>query len=182
MLRATTRPDCLEFEDLYQRYYDPVLAYLLRRVKPRETAEDIAAETFQKAWIAWLAYDHQQKPLNWLFRIAGRALIDHFRHEGRESSPPVVAWPERFTPRAPDPEDTDPSPVLEVTLEAIPKLQRQAVLLELQGYNDEQIARYLSTSEEDLEQRLKNNCNNIRALRFRARESIKKVGLKSNPE
>jgi DNA-directed RNA polymerase specialized sigma24 family protein len=42
-----------EFEDLYFRAWPPVYRYVWMLVRHREDAEDIASESFRRAYAAW---------------------------------------------------------------------------------------------------------------------------------
>lgn len=70
------------FRELVLRYERPVYGFLLRLVRVRELAEDLAQETFVKAWGALARYDGQHRMASWLFKIAHNAAVDHLRRKG----------------------------------------------------------------------------------------------------
>lgn len=71
------------FEDLYRMNIGAVAAYALRRA-PRETAEDVVAETFL---VAWRRLDRvPEQPLPWLYGVARRTLANHRRSAARRES------------------------------------------------------------------------------------------------
>jgi RNA polymerase sigma-70 factor (ECF subfamily) len=67
------------FEALYGRYKDRVFGFLLR-MTDRETAEDLLQETFFAAMRNADQFDRSKSFLSWLFGIAHKRAIDHFRH------------------------------------------------------------------------------------------------------
>jgi RNA polymerase sigma-70 factor (ECF subfamily) len=70
------------FLDLYDREAPVVLAYL--RAAAGEDAEDLAAETFLRAWRRWPAYRATERPVrHWLIRIARNLAVDRVRRRGR---------------------------------------------------------------------------------------------------
>ncbi|MBI4421097.1 MAG: sigma-70 family RNA polymerase sigma factor [Gemmatimonadetes bacterium] len=65
--------------ELVRRYERPVFSLLLRMVRDRELAEDLAQETFVKALNAIDSYRPEFKFSSWIFKIANNAAIDHLR-------------------------------------------------------------------------------------------------------
>ena len=72
------------FTIVFERYYRPVYRYLSRRVGPT-LADDLAAETFTRAFERRSAYDTAaERALPWLLGIAVNLLAHHHRSEGRQ--------------------------------------------------------------------------------------------------
>ncbi len=79
------------FKDVYSRYREPVLRYLLRRVRNPVVAEDLAAETFL---IAWRRFDVvPEEPLAWLLETARRLLANHRRTQSRRQRTRPIGAP-----------------------------------------------------------------------------------------
>lgn len=69
--------------EVYDRYHERVYAFLLKRARHRETAEDLTAKTFMKFIEALPTIEWQGFSLGaWLFRVASNALTDHWRNAG----------------------------------------------------------------------------------------------------
>ena len=64
---------------LVRRYEKQIFNYIYRLVKQKEEAEDLAQETFTKAFFALRQYDHTYEFSTWLFRIALNVCRDYFR-------------------------------------------------------------------------------------------------------
>lgn len=74
------------YGDLVTRYKSLVTTYCYSRVSQRELAEDLAQETFVRAFIA---LTHLKKPAAfsaWLLSIAHNVCIDHLRNKSRTVS------------------------------------------------------------------------------------------------
>ena len=69
----------LAFRELVRRYQRPVFSLIYRMVRDRETAEDLAQETFIKVLNAVDSYRPEHKFSSWIFKIANNAAIDHLR-------------------------------------------------------------------------------------------------------
>jgi RNA polymerase sigma-70 factor (ECF subfamily) len=65
--------------ELIRRYQRPVFSLLYRMVRDRETAEDLAQDTFIKVLNALATYRPEYKFSSWVFKIAHNTAIDHLR-------------------------------------------------------------------------------------------------------
>jgi RNA polymerase sigma-70 factor (ECF subfamily) len=69
------------FEASFNAHYADLLAFALRRVDDRHSAEDVVAETFA---VAWRRRDViPDRPLAWLYAIALRVIANQRRARGR---------------------------------------------------------------------------------------------------
>ncbi|MFP3940877.1 MAG: RNA polymerase sigma factor [Thermoanaerobaculia bacterium] len=69
------------FTELVARYERPVFTLVLRMVRDRPVAEELAQEAFLKAFDRLASYDRSRKLSSWLFKIAHNAAIDHLRRQ-----------------------------------------------------------------------------------------------------
>jgi RNA polymerase sigma factor (sigma-70 family) len=77
----TARPS---FDDVAADHLDSVYRYLVFLTGDRSAAEDLAAETFEKAFRTWRRFDPRRgSPRTWLCQIARTSAIDWFRAEAR---------------------------------------------------------------------------------------------------
>lgn len=80
LLRNAGRdPDA--FRDFYERYGEEVLGYFRRRTADRETALELAAETFSRAWVTRERFEDRDEGLAapWLYGIARNVLLMSIR-------------------------------------------------------------------------------------------------------
>lgn len=82
---------------LVERYERPVFSVILRMVRDRALAEDLAQETFVKAFRSLASYDQTRKLSSWLFTIAHNAAIDHLRRK-RLATVPLETEGDRAAP------------------------------------------------------------------------------------
>jgi len=73
------------YADLLARYERPVFTLVLRMVRDRSTAEDLAQDAFLKAFDKLATYDPARKFSSWLFKIAHNTAIDHLRRREVET-------------------------------------------------------------------------------------------------
>ncbi|HXG45344.1 MAG TPA: sigma-70 family RNA polymerase sigma factor [Gemmatimonadales bacterium] len=69
----------LAYRELIRRYERPVFSLVLRMVRDRQVAEDLAQETFVKALNAISSYRPEYKFSSWIFKIANNTAIDYLR-------------------------------------------------------------------------------------------------------
>ena len=69
--------------DLYDRYLRDVYRYVSRRIPRREDAEDITAGVFEDAFRFLGRLRSVGNPRIWLYGIARRKMVDHFRKASR---------------------------------------------------------------------------------------------------
>jgi RNA polymerase sigma-70 factor (ECF subfamily) len=81
-----------EFAELVRRHQSHVFAILSRYERDAQKLEDLAQETFLKAWRALPRYDGRAPFQHWLSRIAVHAALDHLRREKRRRN--EVGFPE----------------------------------------------------------------------------------------
>ncbi len=67
------------FRLLVERYQRPILSLIARMVDDRSLAEDLAQETFVKAYRKLGTFDPNRKLSSWLFKIAHNTTLDHLR-------------------------------------------------------------------------------------------------------
>ena len=84
-LLAQIRSGALDdFAEIVQRHQSRVFAILCRYERDVHKVQDLAQETFFKAWRALDHYDARRAPFeHWLSRIAVRVALDHLRRERR---------------------------------------------------------------------------------------------------
>jgi RNA polymerase sigma-70 factor (ECF subfamily) len=79
--RAAEQP---AFDEVVAEHLDDVYRYLVYLTGDRSAAEDLAAETFEKAFRSWRRFDPRRSaPRTWLCGIARNAAVDWLRAESR---------------------------------------------------------------------------------------------------
>ncbi len=162
-----------ELAELYDRYAEAILAFLVRRTWDPEVAVDILAETFAVALEGRHRFRGRDREAAgaWLYGIARHQLADHFRREGAqrralarlgiERRPLTDVEYERIEELAGSRELRDH---VAEELDALPVDQREAVRLrvvEEQRY--ETLARTLEISQDTARARVSRGLQALRA-------------------
>ena len=72
------------FASVAERHLDDVHAYLVYLTRDRGIAEDLTAETFERALRLWRRFDPRRgSARTWLCQVARTVALDHFRAEDR---------------------------------------------------------------------------------------------------
>ena len=136
-----------------EEHLDDVYGYLLYLTRDRETAEDLAGSTFEKAVRLWSRFDpHRGSARTWLLGIARTTALDWFRSESRRRRrEEAAALPERVEEAFVE----GLSPELETALATLSAGEREVlalrIVLELDG---EATARVLGISPTAVSTRL----------------------------
>lgn len=81
--------DPARFAELYENNFERVYAYIARRVRDRNEAEDVTSEVFQQALANLPKFQWRGVPFAaWLFRIAANSIIDRGKRAAREQELP----------------------------------------------------------------------------------------------
>lgn len=151
--------DALAFDELVGLYMDKIYSYVARMVNDPSEAEDIAQETFVKAFRNLKSFRGASSFQTWLYRIASNLTIDAVRRRKRRENTISLDAPleggdtGQITRELEDVTLPGPSGRLETAelqryvhaaiQELSPKLRAVVVLYELQGLSYEEIAEIL---------------------------------------
>src|SRR2546423_10987142 len=115
------------FAQAAERHLDDVYGYLAWLTGDRFVAEDLAAETFERALRLWHRFDERRgSPRTWLCQLARTVALDHFRSERRRvRREERVAVPERYEERLAQ----GLSPELESALRTLTAREREVIAL-----------------------------------------------------
>ena len=116
----------MDFHALFDAQYVPVHKYLAHRLGDRAAAEDLAAETFLRAYASRASFV-AGSPRAWVFTIATNLLRDHARGAGRRAAA-YAEWAGRAEPAA-ETEFELPDPQLARALAALRTEEREVLLL-----------------------------------------------------
>src|SRR5438552_16948254 len=75
------------FQELVRRYERPVFSVILRVIRDPSRAEELAQDTFVKAFLKLETYAPERKFSNWLLAIAHHAAIDEVRRGNVRTTP-----------------------------------------------------------------------------------------------
>ena len=157
-----------EFSALYRQWYRPLLLYAFSLTGNLMAAEDLVQSTFVKALLSYRSGGSVQA---WLMRVLHNEFVSNVRHDGRLSHMP----PEEMTAESSDPLDQllqreEQRRVYETVLSLRAAYREVLLQSAVMGLQDEEIARLLQTTPE-----------NVRQLRCRARQKIRHILKEEEP-
>lgn len=177
MVERLRHGDATAFDRAYATYHARVFSFLLRLSGRRDTAEDLAQETWLKLAKAAPALREDTTLGALLFTIARNSFMSHRRWAMLDLSRIVTFGLEAVNATA-----TEPTPevhheraraiaLLEAALQQLPLASREVLLLVgVEGMDQDEVARLLGLSYDALRQRL----SRARALLAETMETIEK--------
>ena len=136
------------FEGVYRAHHRDVYRYVVLSLRGSDDVEDVVADTFQRAFVAWRSgHGPAGRPLPWLLVIARRIVIDRWRRDRFIRWLPIAG-------RSADPADPDDPGRrtefwlwLEALARVLPPRQREVVFLRYQrDLTDDEIGEILGIS------------------------------------
>lgn len=149
-VRAATDPAA--FAELFDEFYPRVYTYLRYRCSDDATADDLAAQTFERLLTHLGQFQPEKGPFAaWLFAIARNTTNDHFRRSRRLRWLPLErvenTYPTNSTPET-DLLTTETHHELLVELSRLPERERDILALKFAGgLTNREIARLLGLGE-----------------------------------
>jgi RNA polymerase sigma-70 factor (ECF subfamily) len=165
-----------DFREIVQRHQARVFAILHRYERDANKVEDLAQETFLKAWRALEQFDGRAPFAHWLLRIAVHVALDHLRREKRRQN--EIGLPElgddaldwlRHDDERSDPDACQAAELLDLALRELSPADRMVITLqELEGRSVKEICAITGSSSVAVR---------VRALRARAklRKALEKL-------
>jgi RNA polymerase sigma-70 factor, ECF subfamily len=147
LLIEAAQKDPARFAELYQANFEKVYAFVARRVRERDRAEDLTAEVFQKALANLARFKWRGAPFAaWLFRIAANMIADRAKRAGRN---PEVAEVEDAGEVSPvDLEESERRARLFHLVDKLPADQRRVIVMRFaEEKSIREIAQQINRSE-----------------------------------
>lgn len=160
LLIEAAQKDPGRFAELYAANFERVYAFIIRRVKDRNDAEDLTADVFQHALANLSRFEWRGVPFAvWLYRIAANAIADRWRKTNSAAADSALEndldrshWPE-----------IDRRATLFQLVDRLPEDQRSVILKRfVEQKTTKEIAQEFGRSE-----------GAIKQLQFRAIENLR---------
>jgi RNA polymerase sigma factor (sigma-70 family) len=119
-----------DFAEFYRESRDECLFAVLVSVGDRDTAQDLVAEAFARAWASWRTVSRHPAPAAWVVRTALNAGISRWRRRRREVPVPDLALV-ADQPASGEVSGSSVDPRIMAALLRLPARQRQVVALRL---------------------------------------------------
>ncbi len=160
------------FDTLYRMYLTPVYRYIFMRLRNKQDAEDVAQETFLKAYEALPRYrDERPTMLPYLFTIARNLLINHTKKKRPElMEHEIMALQAGTEDTAKEAKDNELHGALVRAMEVLTDVEREVIELRFFGERSYSEIAVIMEKRED-------------AIRQHVARSMKKLqGVMQNPE
>lgn len=170
-----------DFRRFYEEYRIPLYTFILKMVKDRALAEDLMQDTFVSAVKKYDQFDKNRNFMSWLFGIAHKRTIDHFRHakivHTHRDKEEGSMGTNLDRPDA-EHDKTVMREVLSAALETLSPVQREVFLMrEMGGVSFKDIAEITGTSVNTALGRMRLAMKNIRIeFEMRGIYGVQKVG------
>jgi RNA polymerase sigma-70 factor (ECF subfamily) len=157
---AQRDPAC--FDELYERNFHRVYAYVVRRVGDRHQAEDLTSEVFREALAGICKFEWRGVPfIAWLLRIASRVIADHWQRSGRDAGNPVDNSSQAGRP---GPQEIERSAMLFQLVDRLPEAQFRVIHMRfVEQKSIREIAMEMDRSEGAVKQLQLRAIENLRA-------------------
>ena len=152
----------MSFAEAAESHLEDVLAYLVYLTRDRNLAEELTAETFERALRLWGRYDPRKgSAKTWLTQVARTTALDHFRAESRRRRR-ETAYARAEPAREDAPFLDGLSPGLERALRSLTAAEREVIALRvLLEFDGPAAARVLGISPTALSTRLSRALNRL---------------------
>ncbi len=159
LVEEVRQGDQQAFGVLVQRYEHRLVRVIMRFVSDIDLAEDLAQETFLRAFERIEQFDPARRFSPWLFRIGVNLAMDHHRRKRRRIW--GILFSDRDGERTFEPAIADPAPQYELQLEVhrtidrLPEKYRTVLVLrDLENLSTSEIAAILNRREATIRWRL----------------------------
>jgi len=140
---------------LFERHHAEVYAYLRRMVGDGALAEDLAQETFLRAFASRTGLARVQNPRAWLYRVATNLALNALKRRRRFAWLPWHAGAERQAAQPGPAEALGAHSAVEAALAALPpELRAPLLLYACEGMSVAEVAEALALSEGAVKMRL----------------------------
>jgi RNA polymerase sigma factor (sigma-70 family) len=167
LVRRAKRGDLDAYDDLVRRYQERIYATIYHMTAHHEDANDLAQETFIKAYKALSSFKGDSGFFTWLYRIAVNRTLNHLKQRktrnqlslndmdfNAEHDPAWVALVSENTPRR-EASLHELQERLNIALQKLSEVHRMVVTLhDIQGLPHEEIARIMECNAGTVRSRL----------------------------
>ena len=159
LLVEAAQQDPSRFAELYENNFDRVYAYVARRVRDRDEAEDLTSEVFHQALASLGRFEWRGVPfVAWLIGIAAKVIAHRWQDAAQHPEAPPEALDEAACEG-----DAERHATFVQLVEALPPDQRLVVIRRFVDQN----------SVREIAQELQRTEGAVKQLQFRALQSLR---------
>jgi RNA polymerase sigma-70 factor, ECF subfamily len=176
LLIEAAQKDPARFTELYEEHFERVYAFVARRLRNRDDAEDVTSEVFRDALANIGKFEWRGAPFaSWLYRIASNAIADRWQHAAKEQGTALADDPPDNSAHA-NPEAIESRARLFRLVGTLPDDQRRVIEMRFaEGKSIAEIAREIGRTGGAVKQLQFRAIQNLRAsVEEKPRASAKK--------
>jgi RNA polymerase sigma-70 factor (ECF subfamily) len=168
LMALVARDQTEALNQLMLRWQDRIFHFIRKGVRDADVAEELAQETFWRVWQSRRKYEPSGTFSAWLFRIASRLCLDHYRKQSRRpdligsDDPPDGVAPARDDP-AGAARANELAGAIDEAMAQLPVNQRLAM----------EMVRYEGLSYKEAAEALECSVGAVEQLLYRARQQLK---------
>lgn len=186
LVEEARRGNKAAFGELVMRYERRLHRLILQFIRDKDLADDLAQETFVRAYKSFEQFDPSRRFGPWLFRIGVNLTLDHLRRKRRRGFWSLFS--EAGGERTPDPAVVDPRQALDLSqevrqvLDQLPAAYRDVLIMrDLENFSTSEIAAILSRKEATIRWRLAEARMRFQALWSKRLNAASSVNPSSSP-
>jgi len=161
LMLAYQRGNSAAFENLYLRHKDALFAFLYRSCQQPALVEELAQEAWMGVIRAAPNYEPRATFKTWLYQIAHNRLVDLWRRDREHLPLDKIPEPAADTTQG---QREDRERELMAAIGQLAPDQRDTLLLQQQGFSQQEIAHITGTGEETVKSRLRYGRNHLRDI------------------
>jgi RNA polymerase sigma-70 factor, ECF subfamily len=153
-------------EKFFARYWPRLLHFLIAQASNSSLAEDVAADTFLKAWGRWDTLLRYERPDSWLFKVAIRQLRReeaHARSRGSLAEDPIAMMAD-IEQAAKEDQWVADNRALTAAIRTLPRRQAEVITCTLLECTTKETAGILGMSEDTVRSHLSRARGKLRVL------------------
>ncbi len=154
-MMAYQNGDAAAFELLYRRHKDGLFAFLFWHYPRAAVVEELAQDTWMAVIDAARRYQPRARFRTWLYQIAHNKLVDHWRRQDNRHAPLDTVTKTACAEAADSIEQQRNVDTLMAALAGLPQEQKNALLLQEQGFSHADIAEITGVGMETIKSRLR---------------------------
>lgn len=157
-VKALKKGDKLAFKQLFEKYYNRLVAYITSYTHDKDQSEDIVQQTFINLWDDKLKLDENKSPKAYLYSIAYNRYIDSIKSAKRRQKLINQVWERALRERIE--EDTETlqkrTQKIKQVIDSLPPKCKEILLMnKVQGIKYKEIAEQLGISVKTVESQMR---------------------------
>ncbi len=168
LLERIAKQDKLALEKLYQRYRNPLGAFLQRKLYDKVLTDEVFNDVFFTIWQKAVNFRGDSKASTWIFGVAYRVILSAARREVKHKENRSEIEPSDFEKHMPQAPVESADPMSEKLEHAISQLSdKHKTVIELTYYHEMTLEQVSNITDAPI--------NTVKTRLFHARQALKRI-------